>query len=340
MCASMPRPPIPAFHLGTRPEPERKYRFMEKVRRVLLEHRYSARTREAYALWVRRYILFHGRRHPADLDAEDVRRFLTDLAVGQGVSASTQNQALAALLFVYAKVLRRPLRPVHDFARGRVSRRVPVVLTTDEVRAVLARLRAPDRLIVSLMYGSGLRIHECVSLRIKDVDCGRCEITVRAGKGDKDRRVPLAESALEDIERAKRAALERWRADRAANVRVTGVSEGLSRKLPEADAEWIWYYLFPAARTFRDGAGTLRRHHRHETEVQRSVREAALAAHISKRVTCHVFRHSFATHLLEAGTDIRTIQTLLGHSSLQTTMIYTHVLNRGGLGVRSPADRL
>ena len=336
----MPSFLIPEFQLDVAPDPIRKLRFMDRVRGALVEHRYSERTRHAYALWIRRYILFHGRRHPKDLDAEDVRRFLSHLAVRRRVSASTQNQALSAMLFLYAKFLRRPLRPVGGFVRGRVARRVPVVLSVDEVRAVLARLREPDRLIVALLYGSGLRIHECVSLRIKDVDKARREITIRGGKGGKDRRVPLAESLIESLDRQMRAAWDRWKGDRAEGVRVTGLPEALRRKLPEADREWPWYYLFPAARTFCDDEKQWQRHHRHETEVQRSVREASLAAQLTKRVTCHVFRHTFATHLLESGTDIRTIQTLLGHSSLQTTMIYTHVLNRGGLGVKSPADRL
>ena len=339
-CSGMPGPVIPLSHLGAGHDPARPLRFMQRVRDALAEQRYSERTIKVYALWIRRYILFHNRRHPVDLDADDVRAFLSDLAVRKRVSASTQNQALAALLFLYGKVVRRPLRRVHEFARGRVTRRVPVVLTTDEVRAVIARLREPDRLIVSLLYGSGLRIRECVSLRIKDIDTTRREITVRAGKGDKDRRVPLAESAIADMERARRRAYEQWKSDTADGIRITGIGESLRRKLPAAEREWAWYYLFPAARTFRDPEEVWRRHHRHESEVQRSVRDAALAARIAKRVTCHVFRHTFATHLLESGTDIRTIQELLGHSKLQTTMIYTHVLNRGALGVRSPADRL
>jgi integron integrase len=336
----MSTPLIPLSHLGAGPHPVMKLRFMDKVRRILVEHRYAERTAAAYALWIRRYIIFHGRRHPSDLDAEDVRRFLGDLAVRQRVSASTQNQALAALTFLYAAVLRRPLRPVQAFVRGHVARRIPVVLTNEEVRAVLSRLREPDRLIVSLLYGSGLRITECVSLRIKDVDCERREITVRGGKGGKDRRVPLAQSAVAEVERARRRAWERWTSDRADGVRVTEIPEGYLRKAPNADAEWMWYYLFPATRTFRDERKVERRHHRHQTDVQRAVREASLQAGLGKRVTCHVFRHTFATHLLESGTDIRTIQTLMGHASLNTTMIYTHVLNRGGLGVKSPADRL
>jgi len=313
---------------------------MEKVRRALAEHRYSRRTCAAYADWIRRYIIFHGRRHPRDLDAEDVKGFLSDLAVRRRVAASTQNQALAALLFLYNRVLHRPLRPLPDMVRARVTRRLPVVLTAEEVRQVLRRLTDPERLVVSLLYGSGLRIQECVSLRIKDVDTERREIIVRGGKGDKDRRVPLAQSALPDVARARRIAREVWEQDRRNKVRTTEIAEAYLRKVPTAAAEWGWYYLFPAARTFVDEGGGRRRHHLHASQVQRVVPAAAKNAGIAKRVSCHAFRHSFATHLLESGTDIRTIQELLGHTNLRTTMIYTHVLNRGALGVRSPADAL
>ena len=214
------------------------------------------------------------------------------------------------------------------------------MLSTAEVRSILVKLRDPDRLAVSLLYGSGLRILECVSLRVKDVDLERREITVRAGKGDKDRRTSLATSSIEDVKRALRSSYRRWKEDRRRRTRVTGIEGALSRKLPNADAEWAWYYLFPATRTFVDPAGVRRRHHLHETQVQRAVRNAAIQVNMGKRVTCHSFRHSFATHLLEGGSDIRTIQVLLGHADLRTTMVYTHVLNRGGLGVQSPADRL
>jgi integron integrase len=313
---------------------------MEIVRRVLAEQRYSVRTCEAYTAWIRRYILYHGRRHPADLDVEHVAGFLSDLAVRLKVSASTQNQALAALLFLYARVLHRPLARIPDIKRARQPQRVPVVLTPDEVRRVLAKLEDPVRQIVALLYGSGLRILECVSLRIKDVDVERREIVVRSGKGEKDRRAPLADAAIADLQRSRRIAYEIWSRDQRTSVRTTGISEGYLRKAPQADREWAWAYLFPATRTFVDGAGARRRHHLHETQVQRAVSIAARSARIPKRVTCHVFRHSFATHLLESGTDIRTIQELLGHTSVRTTMIYTHVLNRGALGVRSPADAL
>jgi integron integrase len=331
---------IPGHQLGRSAEPEQKHRFMEKVRRSLAERRYSRRTCTAYADWIRRYIIFHGRRHPIDLDAEDVRAFLSDLATRQRVSASTQNQALAALLFLYDKVLRRPLNRIQGIERARVTRRLPVVLTPEEVRRILRRMTDPERLVVSLLYGSGLRIEECVSLRIKDVDVERREIVVRRAKGDKDRRVPLAASSVADVARAQRSAREVWKHDRRSGVRATDVAEAFLRKVPSADAEWGWFYLFPARRTFTDEEGAQRRHHLHASQVQRLLPDVAREAGIAKRVTSHAFRHSFATHLLESGTDIRTIQELLGHASLQTTMIYTHVLNRGALGVRSPADAL
>lgn len=331
---------VPLTHLNAAPEPERKFRLMEIVRRAMRERRYSVRTQEAYEGWIRRYIVFSGRRHPADLDEADVRAFLSDLAVAQRVSAATQRQAHAAIIFLYSAVVRRPLLAISDFTRAITPRRLPIVLSEKEVRAIIVRLREPDRLAVSLLYGSGLRILECVSLRVKDVDLDRCEITVRGGKGDKDRRVPLAKSAVADLRRRLRDSHRIWTADRKNDVRVTGIEGALARKLPNADREWAWFFVFPATRTFRDHSRVARRHHLHETHVQRAVREATIAARVGKRITCHSFRHSFATHLLENGADIRTIQELLGHSDVRTTMIYTHVLNRGGLGVTSPADRL
>ena len=313
---------------------------MEVVRRALAERRYSQRTAQAYSMWIRRYILFHGRRHPADLSTGDVGAFLSDLAVTRRVSAATQNQALAALLFLYEHVVRRPISPVSEIIRARTTRRVPVVLTPAEVRAMLGRLRDPARLAVELMYGSGLRLHEVVTLRIKDIDLERLVLVVRGGKGDKDRRAPLAESAVVNVRRAMRLSEAVWKRDERAGVRTTGLGDALERKLPSASRSWTWQYLFPAARRFVDDAGVLRRHHYHDSAVQRAVAQAARDAKLTKRVTCHAFRHSFATHLLEGGADIRTIQELMGHTDVRTTMIYTHVLNRGGLGVRSPADRL
>lgn len=335
----MPLPLIPTAHLVASAEPA-KHRLMERVRIFLRERRYSARTQEAYVAWIRRYILFHDRRHPLDLDEHDVVRFLSDLAVRSKVSASTQNQALAALQFLYGTVLRRPLGGGVEVTPARRPKRLPVVLSAVEVRAILGWLKDPERLVVSLLYGSGLRIHECVSLRVKDIDLERLEITVRGGKGDKDRRVPLARSSRLDVKRALRVAYRVWQRDRRGDARVTGIDGALARKLPNADKEWMWFYVFPAARTFVDSCRVRRRHHLHETVVQRAVRAAAAEAKVGKRVTCHSFRHSFATHLLESGSDIRTIQELLGHSDVRTTMVYTHVSKCGALGVTSPADRL
>lgn len=336
----MPMPLVPLQHLDGPSEPERKYRLMEIVRRVLREMRYSRRTEEAYVAWIIRYIKFHGRRHPQDLDGVDVAAFLSDLAVRQQVSASTQNQAAAALKFLYVSVLRRPLDTLSDIVPASRPKRLPVVLSISEIRSILGLLREPDRLVVSLLYGSGLRVLECVSLRVKDIDMERREITVRGGKGDKDRRAPLAQSVLPDLRRQLRKAYRVWSDGRRSKVRGTGISGALARKLPNADREWPWFYLFPASRTFVDASSALRRHHLHATHVQRAVREASIAARIGKRVSCHSFRHSFATHLLESGSEIRTIQELLGHGDVRTTMVYTHVLNRGSLGVRSPADQL
>jgi integron integrase len=335
-----PRPLlIPLAHLVAS-DPERKYRLMEVVRTRLRERRYSPRTEQAYVFWIRRFVQFHGRRHPRELGEHEVRSFLSHLAIRDHVAASTQNQALAALTFLYDAVLRRPLARVDGIAPAHRARRVPVVLSQRELRALLGRLRDPAHLCATLMYGSGLRVSECVSLRIKDVDLDRGEIIVRVGKGAKDRRTPLADRCAATLRRwlADRERLHR--ADQRDRVLVTGLGEALERKYPGAAGEWRWSYVFPASRTFVEPAGVRRRHHLHETVVQRAIKEAALAAGLSKRVSSHSLRHSFATHLLEAGADIRTVQELLGHTDVRTTMIYTHVLNRGGLGVRSPVDRL
>ena len=313
---------------------------METVRRRLRERRYSARTETAYVYWIRRFIVANDRRHPSDLGDADVARFLSSLALKEQVAASTQNQALAALVFLYAHVVGRPLSRVDGVAPASRPRRLPVVLSQREIRAILAHLEQPYRLCIELMYGSGLRVSECASLRVKDVDLDRRELVVREGKGGKDRRTPLAASAVrplaEQIERERR----RFVADVRAGVVTTGLSEALLRKFPGADRDWRWQYVFGASRTFRGPDGRRLRHHLHETALQRAMRVAVSAAGVSKRATCHSLRHSFATHLLEAGADIRTVQELLGHTDLQTTMQYTHVLNKGGLGVRSPADAL
>ena len=336
----MPTPPIPLVHLVGPPEPERRFRLLETVRRRMRELRYRPRTIEAYVSWIRRYVLFHQRRHPRDLGEQEVRAYLSHLATTRGVAASTQNQALAALTFLYDAVLRHPLPRVEGIVPAHRTRHVPVVLSQLEVRSLLEQLRPSLRLCGALMYGSGLRVTECVSLRIKDVDLDRGEIVVRAGKGDKDRRTPLADRCVGPLGRWIGAQKQLYRQDQRGAVSVTGLGEALERKYPGASREWVWRYLFPAARTFRDAGGVRRRHHLHPSLLQRAIKDAAHAAGIPKRVTSHSLRHSFATHLLESGADIRTVQELLGHTDVRTTMIYTHVLNKGGLGVRSPIDRL
>ena len=337
----MPLPLLPESHLAAEPNPERRLRFMEVVRRRLREVRYSSRTQKSYAYWTLRFIRFHGRRHPKDMGEREVSTFLSTLVVEGGVSASTQNQAIAALTFLYDAVVQRPLRKLDDVAMAsNAPRRVPVVLTTAEIRAILAEMDDPIRLGVELMYGSGLRLTECLELRIKDVDVPRREITVRDGKGGKDRRVPLAERSSHALERQIARVGGRHLADVRRGIRASGLSPSLRRKLPNADRELAWWYLFPSDRTYVDAERVPRRHHIDATVVQRALRAASQAAKLTKRVTCHAFRHSFATHMLEAGADIRTVQELMGHRNVRTTMIYTHAFPGGWLGVRSPADRL
>jgi len=272
---------------------------------------------------------------------QEISAFLNHLATDGRVSASTQNQALHALLFLYRHILCRDMGLIPGLTPAKRGRRLPVVLSVSEVRSVLSHMRGVARLCASLMYGSGLRLSECIQLRVKDIDFDRSEIMVRVGKGNKDRRVPLprlASTALRvQIERMQK----QFERDLRSGVMGAPLPGALERKMPSADRDWSWQYVFPAARVYVEReTGKRRRHHIHDSAIQRAVAEAVRSSGIAKRATCHSLRHSFATHLLESGSDIRTIQELLGHTSLQTTMIYTHVLNRGGLGVQSPADRL
>jgi len=313
-----------------------------RLRAAVRARHYSARTEESYVGWAKRFVVFHGRRHPEALGEAEVRAFLDHLAEHERVSASTQNQAVAALLFLYEAVLGRRLTlSPQGIVHAKELQRLPVVLSREEVRAVLAQLPGVPRLVALLLYGSGLRLLECLSLRVKDVDFQRGEIRVRGGKGGVDRVVPLPLRVQGPLTEH----LARWRSRHAREVERRGVRVALpgalERKSPGAVAEWAWQWVFPATRTHRDlVSGEERRHHLHESAIQRAVRDAVRAAGIAKRATCHTFRHSFATHLLDAGSDIRTVQELLGHRDVRTTMIYTHVLNRGGLGARSPADTL
>lgn len=333
-------PLVPQSHLDAAPDATKALRLLEMVRRAIRDRHYSPRTEDAYVHWVRRYVSFHGRRHPKDLGADDVRGFLSSVANDARVSASTQNQALAAILFLYDRVLRQKLPRIDEIAPAKPSRGVPTVLSQREVRAILRHMDSPIRLCAHLMYGAGLRLTECVALRVKDVDLDRLEIIVRDGKGRKDRRAPLPESCIGALRRQMDERRRQHADERRIGIRTTGIAESLLRKYPGADADWRWQYVFPAARTVIDSVGVRRRHHVHETVLQRAFKAAVDGADINKRATCHSLRHLFATHLLEAGADIRTVQELLGHSDVRTTMIYTHVLSRGALGVRSPADSL
>ncbi len=316
-------------------------RLLDLVRHAIRIRHYSRRTEEAYVGWTRRFILFHGKRHPREMGEAEVTTFLSSLAVERRVSAATQNQALSALLFLYEHVLGCELDWLDRIVRAKTPRRLPVVLTRDEVRAVLDQLDGVPRLVGTMLYGSGLRLLEGLQLRIKDVDFGRGEITVCGGKGGRDRRTVLpgrlGESLIRHLELVRRQHGE----DVARGAGWVELPGALARKYPNAAHEWGWQWVFPATRHYLDRlTGQRRRHHLHETVMQRAVRTAVLRAGITKPASCHSFRHAFATHLLESGYDIRTVQELLGHKDVTTTMIYTHVLNRGGLGVRSPADGL
>jgi len=316
-------------------------RLLALVRRAIRLRHYSRRTEEAYVAWIRRFVRFHGMRHPAELAEQDVARFLSSLAVERGVSASTQNQALSALLFLYHAVLDRPLGVFRGLVRARQAKRLPVVLTREEVAAVLGAMPRTPQLVATLLYGSGLRLLEALQLRVKDIDVRRGEIVVRGGKGDRDRVTMLPAVVVGPLERQLGAVRALHQRDLARGTGHVALPAALGRKFPNAATEWRWQWVFPAGREFVDAATTeRRRHHVHETVIQRAFRDAVQRAGIAKRATCHSLRHSFATHLLEDGYDIRTVQELLGHRDVSTTMIYTHVLNRGGRRVRSPADRL
>jgi integron integrase len=301
----------------------------------------SPRTEKAYVHWMRRFWEYHGRQDPAKLGPEEVSAFLSLLATRGRVSASTQNQALAALLFLYREVLGQDLPWLDDLVRAKRPARLPVVLSRDEVRAVLAKMDGSPKLMATLLYGSGLRLLECCRLRVKDVDFDRNQMLVRSGKGEKDRAALLPVVIRAGLGAHLQRVREQHERDLAKGAGWVELPSALARKLPSAGRDWAWQWVFPATRIYSEReSGERRRHHLHETVVQQAVRRAVLAAAIPKRATCHTFRHSFATHLLEDGSDIRTVQELLGHRSVATTMIYTHVLNRGPAGARSPADRL
>ncbi len=316
-------------------------KLFDRVRERIRVKHYSLRTEDAYLHWARRFVLFHGKRHPREMGGPEVEAFLSHLATTGQVSPSTQNQALSALLFLYREVLEIELPWLDGVVRAKRPKQLPVVLTEREVRALLARLDGTRWLVASLLYSTGMRLLEGLRLRVKDVDFERKEITVRDGKGAKDRRTMLPERLVEPLRTHLARVREVHERDLAEGFGEVYLPFALARKYPKAGRSWPWQYVFPAGgRSAEPLRGAVRRHHLDEKVVQRAVVAAGRAAGIAKPVSPHVLRHSFATHLLTAGYDIRTVQELLGHQDVSTTMIYTHVLNKGGRGVQSPFDRL
>ncbi len=317
----------------------RPTKLLDQVREIIRLKHYSHCTEEAYVDWIRRYILFHQKRHPKEMGTAEIQAFLTHLAVERHVAASTQNQAFSALIFLYREVLHQELPGGIHAIRAKEPQRLPTVLTKEEVHQVFAHLTGAHILPVKLLYGSGLRVLECVRLRVQDVDFARREVLIRQGKGQKDRRTMLPETLILPLQAHLQTVKHLHTQDLAAGYGGVYLPHALAEKYPNAEREWIWQYVFPASKLSKDPrTGITRRHHLDESVLQKAVRQAARQACLPKRITCHTFRHSFATHLLEAGYDIRTIQELLGHKDVATTMIYTHVLNKGGLAVRSPLD--
>jgi integron integrase len=321
--------------------PSSQPKLLDQVRDRIRRKGYSIRTEKSYAHWIKRFILFHDKRHPKDMGAAEVEAFLTSLAVDADVAAATQNLALSAILFLYREVLELPLPWLDGIERAKKPARLPTVLTQAEVAAVLGRLDGTAALMLRLLYGTGMRLMECARLRVKDVDFAMHQISVRDGKGGKDRVTMLPDVLAEPLRAQLAAAKALHEADLAQGLGAVWLPDALARKYPNAPKSWGWQYVFPARGISVDPrGGERRRHHVDEKMLQRAIRRAAQDAGIAKPVSPHTLRHSFATHLLEGGHDIRTVQELLGHSDVSTTMIYTHVLNKGGRGVTSPLDRL
>ena len=318
---------------------QRPRKLLDQVRDALRLKHYSIRTENSYVAWIRRYILFHNKQHPRDMGSAEIEAFLTHLAVNEKVAASTQNQAFSALLFLYREVLKKDLEFTIDSIRAKKPKRLPTVLTKEEVRQVIGCMSGTHRLMASMLYGSGLRLMECVRLRVKDIDYAQSQVTVRDGKGMEDRVTMLPVALAAPLEGHLLHVKRLHEEDLAKGSGSVYLPFALERKYVKANREWAWQYVFPSDRLSKDPrTGIVRRHHVDESGLQKAVKEAASLAGTSKHVSCHTFRHSFATHLLENGYDIRTVQELLGHKDVRTTMVYTHVLNRGGLAVRSPLD--
>lgn len=321
--------------------PDKPPRLLDQVRDKIRVKHYSLRTEQTYSQWIRRFILFHHKRHPKDMGAAEVEAYLSYLATDKNVAASTQSQALSALLFLYREVLGIELPWLENLTRAKRPKRLPVVLTVAEVKAVLARLEGRNALMAELLYGAGLRLMECLRLRVKDIDFAMGQITVRDGKGFKDRVTMLPESTVDRLQRYLAKVKAIHEGDLQAGFGEVSLPYALDRKYPDVGREWGWQYVFPSSqRSIDPYSGKERRHHLDEKVLQRAIKKAVAEAGLVKPASCHTLRHSFATHLLQAGHDIRTIQELMGHKDVETTMIYTHVLNRGGKGVASPLDRL
>jgi integron integrase len=333
--------PIAAINF---PQTTQKPRLLDQVRQAIRIRHLSPQTEQAYVSWIKRFIFFHNKRHPLEMGEKEIGQFLSSLATDSRVSASTQNQALNALLFLYGKVLEKKIglvQGVVGVVRANRPRRLPVVLTKDEIKKILDSMTGAPWLMASLLYGSGLRLMECCRLRVKDIDFMKNQLVVRAGKGDKDRYTMLPSVAKEPLLKHLRARKRQHEEDLKRGMGRVALPNALERKYANAGKEWGWQWVFAATSHYTDAVtGEKRRHHLHESVLQKAVKDARVRAGIYKPAGCHTFRHSFATHLLEAGYDLRTVQGLLGHRNMNTTMIYTHVLNRGGRGVRSPADDL
>jgi integron integrase len=323
------------------PTTDNKPKLLTQLSQAIRSRHYSRKTEATYIYWIKRFIFFHHVRHPQEMAEPEINAFLTNLAVKEHVSASTQNQALCAIIFLYKHVLNRKIGDIGEVIRAKQSRYAPVVLTKDEAKAVVSHLSGDKKLMVSLMYGTGLRLMECLRLRVQDIDFSRNEITVRDGKGAKDRITMIPELLKEHL---------RQHLVKVKSIHENDIKDGwgyvqmpyaLDRKYPNATRDWRWQWVFPQEKRWKNTkTGEQGRHHVHETLLQKAVKESVMQTGIAKRIGCHTFRHSFATHLLENGYDIRTIQELLGHKDVSTTMIYTHVLSKGGHGVRSPFDGL
>ncbi|MDL1897917.1 integron integrase [Anaerolineae bacterium CFX7] len=320
-------------------EPPRPRKLLDQVQDVIALKHYSPRTGETYSHWIKRFILFHGKRHPQEMGAPEIEQFLTHLATQENVAASTQNQALSALLFLYRDVLKRGLAFVNLNVRAEKPKLLPTVLTKQEAQTVLALMTGTHQLMAKLLYGSGLRLMECVELRVKDFDFARRQIIVRDGKGNQDRATMLPETLSAPLQEYLVRRKHLYETDVAKGAGYVPLPYALERKYPNAHREWIWQFVFCSSQLAQDPkTKRTQRWYMSESTLQRAVKQAADRAKLDKRVNCHTFRHSFATHLLESGYDIRTVQELLGHKDVKTTMIYTHVLQRGPLAVRSPLD--